>query len=348
MGAVRVGRTLAGAFLFVLAATFVVIGALSGIADAGSPTASAAKFGARPTLAQLEADIANSVQLSAGPNITTTIPPLLSMTPADMSIVPMDPECYSDSVKSVPANFATRCAWGSKTATRTIFIFGDSQAAQWVPAFNALGVDLGWKIIMLGLSQCSPWVDPQKLYYTGTSLAACDKFRTEEFKAINKTHPTIVIPEGFELDYGKGNYATPAQFLGELQTMATDLKPSGAKLVFLSPIPGFYPDFTNQTPSTCLTAHASNIQPCIYSPTQMVSYELLTGFKAIAASTNGAVANVTPLFCTTSKCALFVKAGNANHLVFFNNYHVNRWYSLWISQALETILTPLLTSTPAA
>ena len=340
------GRLLAGALFGVLATALAVTGVLCGAAGAGTPRASAAKFGARPTLAQLEADIASSVQLTAAPNIKTTIPPLLSMTPVDMSIVPMDPECYSDSVTSVPANFATRCAWGSKTATRTIFLFGDSQAAQWVPALNAVGVDLGWKIIMLGLSQCSPWVDPQKLYYTGTSLAACTKFRNEEFRAINKTHPAIVIPDGLELDYGKGNYATPAQFLGELQTMATAIKPSGAKLVFLSPIPGFYPDFTNQTPSTCLTAHAGNIQTCLYSPTQMVSYELLTGFKAIAASTQGAVANVTPLFCTTSKCAIFVKAGSRNHLVFYNDYHINRWYSLWISQALETILSPLLTPTP--
>lgn len=339
-------RLLTGALLCTLAATVAANVIAPVLAGAGTPGVSVAAFGARPTLAQLEADIASSVQLSAGPNIKTSIPPLLSMTPVDMSIVPMDPACYSDSVKSVPSNFATRCAWGSKTATRTIFLFGDSQAAQWVPALNALGADLGWKIIMLGLSQCSPWVDPQKVYYTGTSLAACDKFRNEEFKAINKMHPAIVIPDGLELDYGKGNYATQSQFLGELQTMATALKPSGAKLVFLSPIPGFYPDFTNETPSTCLTAHAGNIGTCLYSPTQMISYELLTGFKAIAASTNGAVANLTPLFCTTAKCALFVKAGNADHLVFFNDYHINRWYSQWISQALETILTPLLTSTP--
>ena len=341
-------RLFAGASFFILTATLVVNGGETGQASAGPLRASAAKIEARPTLAQLEADIASSVQLTAGPNIETTIPPLLSMTPVDMSIVPMDPACYSDSVNSVPSNFATRCAWGSKTATRTIFLFGDSQAAQWVPALNALGLDLGWKIIMLGLSQCSPWVDPQKLYYTGTSLAACTKFRNEEFRAINKTHPAIVIPDGLELDYGKGKYATPAQFVGELQTMATALKPSGAKLVFLSPLPGFYPDFTNETPATCLTAHAGNIQTCLYSPTQMVSYELLTGFKAIAASTQGAVANVTPLFCTTAKCAIFVKAGNTNHLVFYNDYHINRWYSLWISQALETILNPLLTSTPAS
>jgi SGNH domain (fused to AT3 domains) len=343
---VRRSRLCAG-ILFCVVVASVAITVLPGHAAAGTLRAGATAAGARPTLAQLEADIASSVQLKAGPNVATSIPPLLSMTPVDVSSLAMNPSCYSDSVTSVPSNFSKLCAWGSKTATRTIFLFGDSQAAQWVPALNALGIDLGWKVIMVGRSQCSPWVDPNKLYYTGTSLAACIKFRAEEFRAIDKTHPAVVIPDGLELDYGVGKYATPQQFLAELQTMATALAPSGAKLVFLSPLPGFYPDFTNQTPVTCLTAHASDIQPCLYSPTQMVSYELLEGFKQIAASTQGAVANVTPLFCTTTKCAIFVKAGNANHLVYFDQYHTNRWYSVWISRALDSILGPLLPVPPA-
>ena len=80
----------------------------------------------------------------------------------------------------------------------------------------------------------------------------------------------------------------------------------------------------------------------------MVSYELLAGFRAIAASTKGAVANVTPLFCTTTKCAIFVKAGDANHLVYFDQYHTNRWYSVWISRALDSILGALLPATTPA
>jgi hypothetical protein len=343
------GRSrLCAGILFCLVVASAAIAVSPGLAAAGTLRSPATAGGARPTLTQLQADIASSVQLKAGPNVATSIPPLLSMTPVDVSSLSMNPSCYSDSVTSVPSNFATLCSWGSKTATRTIFLFGDSQAAQWVPALNALGIDLGWKVIMLGRAQCSPWVDPQKLYYTGTSLAACTKFRTEEFRAIDKTHPAVVIPDGLELDYGVGRYATPQQFLGELQAMATALTPSGAKLVFLSPLPGFYPDFTNQTPTTCLTAHAGDIQPCLYSPTQMVSYELLAGFRAIAASTKGAVANVTPLFCTTTKCAIFVKAGDANHLVYFDQYHTNRWYSVWISRALDSILGALLPATTPA
>ena len=252
-------RLLTGALLCTLAATFAANVIAPVLAGAGTPGASVAAFGARPTLAQLEADIASSVQLSAGPNIKTSIPPLLSMTPVDMSIVPMDPACYSDSVKSVPSNFATRCAWGSKTATRTIFLFGDSQAAQWVPALNALGVDLGWKIIMLGLSQCSPWVDPQKVYYTGTSLAACDEIPQRGVQGHQQDASRHRDSRWLGARLRKGKLRDASQFLGELQTMATALKPSGAKLVFLSPIPGFYPDFTNETPSTCLTAHAGNI-----------------------------------------------------------------------------------------
>jgi hypothetical protein len=344
MKSTRRGRLWAGSLFCVVTAILAVSAMLPGLAAAGAVRADHAASEDRPTLAQLEADIANSVSLKTGPNIATSIPPLLSMTPVDVSSLAMKASCYSDSVTSVPSNFATLCAWGSKTATRTIFLFGDSQAAQWVPALNALGSDLGWKVIMLGRSQCSPWVDQQKFTYTGTSLATCTKFRQEEFQAIDKTHPAIVIPDGLELDYGEGKYATPGQFLTELQTMATALKPSGAKLLFLSPLPGFYPDFTNQTPTTCLTAHAGNIQPCLYSPTQMVSYELLAGFKAIAASTQGAVADVTPLFCTTTKCAIFVKAGAVNHLVYLDEYHTNRWYLVWISKALESIVGPLLPS----
>jgi hypothetical protein len=51
--------------------------------------------------------------------------------------------------------------------------------------------------------------------------------------------------------------------------------------------------------------------------------------------------NVTPLFCTSTKCALVVKDAG-ERLVYFDSDHANRFYIAWITSAFERLLKPAL------
>lgn len=308
--------------------------------------ASASPSQALPTLSQLEADIQQSVQVKVAPNPATTVPPLLSVGTTPPQLDHPDPgACYpnTNDATTVPEDLSTACVWGDTSAKRSIFLFGDSQAWMWLPAFDAIGRTIDWKIYFTAMPGCPPWIDPTKVNYDGSSAVVCNEYQHAEIRAIDALHPQFVIPLGMEADYGRGHWATHAQFVSQLESLSNALRPSGARLLFLDPIPQFNPDFTSATPQTCLTAHAREIQSCFFPPKDLVAPWLLQGIAQLVSRNPGsALVDTTRLFCTQQHCALFVVGGRAVHLVYQDAYHMNLWYCFWISSALQTLLAPEL------
>jgi hypothetical protein len=331
-----------------LVALVVCAGLLSATMRFAAPSAAssaAASLGPLPTVAQLRADIKRSVAVTTGPNAAKTVPPLLSAATAPPQLSNSSPgACYpnTNTATTVPTDFATSCVWGDITAHKSLFLFGDSQAWMWLPALDAFGRNYDWKIYFLAMPSCSPWITPFDVDYGGSSTVGCNKYRLAEISAANSVHPNYIIPEGMLLDYGLGHYATTPEFVGELKAMARALHPSGAKLLFLDPIPQFNASVTSATPAICLTAHLSSIQQCLMSPTQLISSELLGGITQFAKKAHAEVADTTQLFCTANHCALFINANSRTYLVYDDPYHMNLWYSEWISRAFGQILQPLL------
>ncbi len=239
-----------------------------------------------PTLSQLEKYIDASTKIATSPKISSLIPSTLTPINADATINPMPYACYGSWPPSesqpISSNVSSTCDWGDRTAARSIFLIGDSQAAMWLPAFNAFGAANGWRIYFLAKASCAPWITDSARVNTGIgtySNSACKSFIKNEIDYVNAIRPTVVIPVGLGAA-GPNSYDSFSEQKAAVTKTLTALKPSGAKILLLA---GFSWAF-GITPEECFTIHATNLSSCEVKPKTVEDLTLNTGLRAAANS----------------------------------------------------------------
>ena len=326
--------------------SYVKIVATLGCCFGLAATVSSGAAVASPTLQQLQTSIASSVTLVTPPSLVHSIPPLAGMNPGDASISPNRSGCYGATVKTaIPSNAATLCAYGKTTSKTLVLLTGDSQAGMWLPALDSLGKSRNWRIIFLAKSGCTPWGNPNpptSIVFGSVTVANCESFVANVKKWATTAHLSSVILAGRAI--GKGGFGTtldPSTLLASMQTETAAFVATGAKVVVLGPIPSFNERTTSLTPSTCLAA-VRPLTNCELAPSALVPQVELSATRAAAVPGKVGIVDVTPLFCTSEHCALIVVAPSGNHLVYYDNHHINRFYSSWVATALGTLLNPAL------
>ena len=150
-----------------------------------------------------------------------SLPPLLD--PVTAGPVPKDlsprlkdvkddlPESYADGCHlGFDEEQSGDCVYGPPDATTTVVLFGDSHAAQWLPAIEDLAYVRDWRVISLTKSACPPvdvpvWNGPKKREYR-----ECDAWRTNALARIDAEHPAIVFMAGYHVyDSVIGDTRTP-------------------------------------------------------------------------------------------------------------------------------------------
>lgn len=94
------------------------------------------------------------------------------------------------------------CVYGDIQGTKSIFLFGDSHAAQWFPTLNSIATTNGFKLVVLTKSSC-PAASVQLADQGAFRNVPCQLWRENSFKRIQKAHPWAVIVSNFE------HYAPP-------------------------------------------------------------------------------------------------------------------------------------------
>ena len=291
-----------------------------------------------PTLVQLVSYASASSHLTRGPNVLTSIPPLVQAASNIPNFLPA--KCYSTStttVQSMPSNAATACAFGDTNASQTILLFGDSQAAMWVPALNIAGEILHWKIVFVAKVGCGPWIDP-----ANEGITACNQWVKGEIALANQLKPQVVLPVGLTTGWRNNRYPTRVQFDNEIKSMVKALTPSRAKVLFFDEIPQYYSSLTSATPATCLTVHSSSIQSCELTIKQVMSIWTTKALNVVADADHLSIVPVRQFFCGKTRCDLFVNAPNGSHLIYSDWAHMNADYSAWIGPATAKLLARYL------
>ena len=114
-----------------------------------------------------------------------------------------------DEVRSKPINnedgchihirqtVSPKCEYGDISSDRAIVIYGDSHAAQWLPALDIIGKRKGIKIISLTKSAC-PSAEVIKELSSQYDIADCQAFRDSSVKRIAEIKPLAVIMTGMQ------------------------------------------------------------------------------------------------------------------------------------------------------
>ena len=229
----------------------------------------------------------------------------------------------------MPANLLATCSFGDLAAKQTIFIYGDSQAAMWIPSFVQLGVEKHFRIVYVARSSCSP-----AYAFAPSSQSACRSFLASAVAAAKKLRPTFIFPIG--LEGSKAIDPSHSPVITQWSDVVTSLKSTGAKVVLLSNIP----HFAHGSWPTCSLVHPRQFTNCFVSPLDNASAFL----RQAALATDTTFVNVLPLFCTTTLCPQWALSGSVAHPILKDDYHMNASYALWITYGLETLLDPFLSS----
>jgi len=114
-----------------------------------------------------------------------------------------------DEVRSKPKNnldgchvhvgvtIAPKCEYGDTDSEKTIVLYGDSHAAQWLPALDIIGRQHGVRIVSLTKSAC-PSAEVIKELSSQYRVDDCQKFRDESISRIKRENPDAVIMTGMQ------------------------------------------------------------------------------------------------------------------------------------------------------
>lgn len=304
------GASLIGVSLLcaVLVMALVVIPGGEG-STPSAPVSDAAVMAGSPTAYLL--DVAGGTRVDA-------LPPHLSPPLADAPADDAGLACLNDTPASAPPPQDT-CVLGDVHASRTVVLYGDSHAWQWMGPLAAIAETRHWKLLTYTKASCPAEDNQAASAYQG--YIDCAPWRQAVFQRLSLLRPALVV-----MSSDTQGYSTP-------QTMAKTislLRADGSRVVWLedSPTPGFnIPD--------CLSKYPSDVQRCSYRPASgLFAARLRAALNQAAARAGAMLVDPMPWLCTPTVCPPVI----GNSVAYFDQSHVSYTYARSLAPELSAAL----------
>ncbi|MFJ4274446.1 acyltransferase family protein [Streptomyces coelicoflavus] len=228
------------------------------------------------------------------------------------------------------------CAYGDRTSSRTVVLFGDSHAAQWFPALQRLADAHGWKLVSMTKASCKvadvTTVNGQKPY------TACDTWRSHAMADIKALRPALVIASSSDA----GNLARPdsdllRQWTTGFERTFRELGASGARVAALLDTP-----WPKGDPVDCAANNSLQLRACANRlPAATRDASRGRALRAAAESTATTVIDPAPWVCAprTGLCPVVV----ADTAVYRDDSHLSEAYAEALTPVLALTLGRLMT-----
>jgi hypothetical protein len=238
--------------------------------------------------------------------------------------------------QSTPGDRFTQCDFGTTNASRTVVLLGDSQAAMWLPAFDAAGKAHDFRVVLLSRLGCNsnPLV---LLSFTGSVDQQCAVFRSAALAYIKQLHaPQVFVSQLHR--YPLTPQSTPvsdATWTASMETLFASLRAAGAASIsFLEPAPVSPVD-----PASCLARQMPASQKCTYAASAGVIASARADDNAAALAMHVTIVNTLSLFCTSSSIATTtlcpVQVNGV--LVYADRWHTTAQYATYVWPSLAAL-----------
>lgn len=275
--------------------------------------------------------------------VTGTTAAALSASRMQLDQVPSNPaqQVFSQAMRDTPAVYrlgchvpisatdVRHCNVGPVNAPRSIVLVGDSHAAHWFPALEAMAIRQGWRLTSMTKSAC-PWVDTQtRAGQLRRRYTECETWLAAVLDEIERLSPDLVILANSH----HRDYVAPAEWQAGAQRSLNRVRRSGAVAVVLrdSAWPGF------DVPR-CL-ARAEHRSASLEGACRFPAEQGLRSMAAVSQAEQQAVATVagsawldlTAAVCPTEPCPVF-----EDGVVRFSDHsHLSARYALQLTATLE-------------
>jgi hypothetical protein len=197
------------------------------------------------------------------------------------------------------------CVYAYPDGASTVVLFGDSHAAQWLPAIEELGFVRDWRVIGLTKSACPPvdltvWNTPQKRRYR-----ECDVWRQHALERIASESPAVVFVAGshvYQLMAGGDRVDRaddPGAWAAGLKRTIEAIEATGAEVVLIADTPrlGIVPD-------ECLADNRDGVEACAQAAADVVDEGFAQLERDVAGATGARLLSLTDLICPDGTCPL--------------------------------------------
>jgi peptidoglycan/LPS O-acetylase OafA/YrhL len=306
----------------------------------------------RPTLAPTPSpSLSPPPTPSPSPEPTATVPPPplpdpLISGPLPKNLVPS----LADAANDLPVSYSDGChldfgttesppcVYGDPNSPTTAILFGDSHAAQWLPALQRIAAANDWRLESLTKSGCPPvpltvWNAP-----LNRSYRECDQWRRNALQRIEAEHPAylfVASARDYQVVDDQGNPqpfdASLPQWSDALEHVLTRLHAAAERTVMFAETPRFDTD-----PVECLARHA-RVDACTDPASQHIDadYSQLESTAASAASVDLISAN--DWLCPDGVCPLVM----GRYLIYRDTTHVTATFMEILAARLEWALASL-------
>lgn len=281
-------------------------------------------------LAQAEAAVARVLGAAAGTRVVPgNLAPPLAAAAGDKA-APFLNGCDL----SFTAVYQPPCVFGDRAGRRSVVLFGDSHAAQWFPALDALARQRHWRLLSWTKATCPPLDISLYSPVLGRTFTECLQWRAQRLAAIAAVKPAVVVL-GVARHYSDLYHFQvygPA-WLNGLATEVRRLRATGAAVVVLGPTPKPQQDVPN-----CLAAHLTDVPACTTPRRVAVNAAGMAAERRAVLRAGGRYLDVPAWVCTPRTCPVVVR----NLLVYRDDNHLTTTYAGWLTPLLGLALGPLV------
>ncbi len=206
------------------------------------------------------------------------------------------------------------CPVGDPEADRTAVVVGDSHMGQWLPAFDELGAEHGYRVVPLIKFGCSPFA--VEITWGGRDYHECSDFRGWVADQVAEIRPDVVLigSRGLQRNMTVPVADRPAAWSSGVRETVATFEESAGEVVLVGDVPPLDVD-----PIECVTDAAATMASCIAdAEARVVQANELT--EEVAADLGVRYVAVADLACVEGRCPAV--AGGL--MVYANDDHLSR------------------------
>ena len=253
-------------------------------------------------------------------NIPTRLSPALNRATHDL------PKTYSDGchIKRFSDIEIKPCIFGNHSSGKSIWLLGDSHAAQWFPALETIATDEKIKLVALTKSACPAVLTaiPSPVN-KNENYDACSTYNKRVLQRVNEEKPDVIVVSGRHTLVSQAHHDGLFEYLNAL--------PKSSKVVYLEDTPN--PD---ENIPQCLTTPLKNRSSCNFSLNNIALEHTMSIRNQVIRSGRNYIP-VDSWLCTHDQCPVVAK----NVLLYRDESHISTTAAYWLSDVLKNHLKSL-------
>lgn len=270
----------------------------------------------------------------AGPPPATESWPLYSeIVPADLrpalADAPADlPSIYSTGCHlGLDATEPTDCTFGDVQAGEVVVLFGDSHAAQWFPAIEAIATSRGLRLESHTKSSCPPF--DVEIVTNGVVDTGCAEWREQVIRLLEQSQPDTVVISAFAHYAEFGSRVAVGDRWTEAVKRLVHRLSAGSKVVVIADTPRF-----PRTPALCLSANVGDASICDFPRERAINEPFAQEQRAAVESAGGQPVDMNDFLCDVDRCGSVM----GNLLLYRDQHHIATRVALTLADDLESAI----------